>query len=147
MKRENDLNRFLNAQEHSYAQALAEIRNGRKQGHWIWHIFPQIAGLGFSSTSVFYAVKDLQEAEDYFRHPLLRSRLVEISEALLNVKGKTAEQVLGSPDDLKVKSSMTLFSLVTNTDRIFQAVLDKYYNGIPDQRTLAIANNPDQHIL
>jgi uncharacterized protein (DUF1810 family) len=138
MKSENNLDKFLEAQNRDYAGALAEIRSGRKRGHWIWYIFPQISGLGYSSTSAFYAIKDLEEAGDYLRHPVLGSRLIEISKAILGVQGKTANQILGSPDDLKVRSSMTLFNLVPNTDPVFQTVLDKYYNGLPDQKTITI---------
>ena len=141
MKPEDDLKRFLDAQDQDYKRALSEIRNGRKQGHWIWYIFPQISGLGFSSTTAYYGIKNLQEATGYLKHPVLGSRLIEIAKALLSVEGKTANHILGNPDDLKVKSSMTLFNLVENTDPVFQAVLDKYYNGLPDQRTLDIVKN------
>ena len=138
MKSENSLDKFLEAQSRDYAGALAEIRSGRKRGHWIWYIFPQMSGLGYSSTSAFYAIQDLEEASDYLQHPVLGSRLIEISKAILGVQNKTASQILGSPDDLKVRSSMTLFNLVPNTDPVFQAVLDKYYNGLPDQKTITI---------
>jgi len=136
MKLENDLGRFLTAQEQDYSRALAEIKQGRKQSHWMWYIFPQISGLGFSETAKFYAIKNLQEATDYLKHPVLGQRLVEISNALLAVSGKTANQILGSPDDLKLRSSMTLFSLVDNTNPVFQAVLNTFYNGSPDQKTV-----------
>lgn len=138
MKAENNLNRFLDAQEKEYSRALAEIRNGRKQSHWMWYIFPQITGLGYSDMAIFYAIKDIHEAGDYLAHPVLGSRLVEISTALLGHAGKTANQIMGSPDDLKLRSSMTLFSLVKNADPVFQAVLDKFFNGKPDQKTLDI---------
>ena len=141
MKSENSLKRFLDAQDQDYARALAEIRNGRKQSHWIWYIFPQISGLGYSSTAIFYSIEDIQEAEDYLRHPVLGSRLVETAKALLGINGKTANQILGNPDDLKVRSSMTLFNLLENTDPVFQAVLDKYYNGKPDEKTISIIKN------
>ena len=134
----NDLKRFLEAQENDFATALAEIRRGRKQSHWMWYIFPQIAGLGFSSTSKFYAIKDRSEAENYLAHPVLGERLVEISNALLEVEGKTANQIFGSPDDVKLKSSMTLFGALENTNPIFQKVLDKYFNGGKDQKTLEL---------
>ena len=94
----NDLKRFLEAQENDYETASAEIKCGRKQSHWMWYIFPQIAGLGFSSTSKFYAIKDRREAENYLAHPLLGKRLIEISKALLKIEGKTANQIFGSPD-------------------------------------------------
>ena len=131
-----DLSKFLDAQQRDYAGALAEIRNGRKQGHWIWYIFPQVAGLGFSSTSAHYAIKDLGQASRYLKHPVLGKRLIEISEAILAIQGKSALQILGSPDDLKLRSSMTLFNLLDETHPVFQAVLDKYYEGKADQRTV-----------
>ena len=138
MASESLLKRFLTAQEGDYARALAEIKNGRKQSHWMWYIFPQIAGLGFSETAKFYAINDIQEARDYLEHSVLGSRLIEISSALLQHKGKTANQIFGSPDDLKLRSSMTLFSLANDTDPVFQAVLDKYYGGSPDPKTLLL---------
>jgi len=140
MKPENNLKRFLDAQDRDYSRALTEIKNGRKTGHWIWYIFPQITGLGFSDTTAFYSIKNIQEADDYLKHPVLGNRLIEISKAFLALEGKTANQILGSPDDLKVKSSMTLFNILENTDPVFQAVLDKYYKGVPDHRTLDIIN-------
>ncbi len=134
----NDLKRFLEAQENDFETALAEIKRGRKQSHWMWYIFPQIAGLGFSSTSKFYAIKDRAETEDYLAHPLLGKRLIEISNALLEVEGKTANQIFGSPDDVKLKSSMTLFGALENTNPVFGKVLDNYFNGAKDQRTLEL---------
>jgi uncharacterized protein (DUF1810 family) len=137
----NDLKRFLDAQENDFERALAEIKRGRKQSHWMWYIFPQIAGLGSSETSRFYAVKDRAEAELYLAHPVLGVRLVEISEALLEIEGKTANQIFGSPDDMKLKSSMTLFGALKNTNPIFQSVLDKYFNGTNDLRTLQLIDD------
>ncbi len=134
----SDLKRFTDAQEKSYATALAEIKNSRKQSHWMWYIFPQIAGLGFSETSKFYAIKDKTEAENYLAHPTLGKRLVEISEVLLEIEGKTAHQIFGSPDDMKLKSSMTLFGALDNTNSVFQNVLDKYFGGAKDERTLRL---------
>jgi uncharacterized protein (DUF1810 family) len=134
----NDLKRFLDAQDGDFAIAFSEIREGRKRSHWMWYIFPQIAGLGYSSTSKFYAIKDLREAEDYLRHPVLGKRLIEISEVLSKIEGKTAHQIFGSPDDMKLKSSMTLFASLTETDPVFQKVLDKYFEGEKDDRTLQI---------
>ena len=134
----NDLKRFLDAQENDFERALAEIKRGRKQSHWMWYIFPQIAGLGFSSTSKSYAIKDRGEAENYLAHPVLGARLVEISEALLEIEGKTANQIFGSPDDVKLKSSMTLFGALENTKPVFQSVLDKYFNSAKDRRTLEL---------
>jgi uncharacterized protein (DUF1810 family) len=134
----NDLKRFLEAQENDYEIALSEIRDGRKQSHWMWYVFPQIAGLGFSSTSKFYAIKDRAEAVNYLAHPVLGKRLIEISNALLEIEGKTANQIFGSPDDVKLKSSMTLFDALENTYPVFQKVLDKYSNGAKDRKTLEL---------
>ena len=137
----NDLKRFLDAQENDFERALAEIKRGRKQSHWMWYIFPQIAGLGFSETSRFYAIKNKEEAELYLAHPVLGARLVEISEALLEIEGKTANQIFGSPDDMKLKSSMTLFGALKNTNPVFQSVLDEYFNGTSDPRTLQLIDD------
>ncbi len=132
------LNRFTNAQQRTYSTALKEIKNGRKQSHWMWFIFPQIAGLGFSETSKLYAIQDIEEASLYLQHPVLGARLIEISQALLDVEGKTASQIFGSPDDLKLKSCMTLFSRVPNADPVFESVLNKYFKGVRDAGTLQL---------
>lgn len=134
----NDLDRFLTAQEDDYEDALAEIKAGRKRTHWMWYIFPQIVGLGFSSTSIFYAIKDKREAAEYLKHPILGARLIEISQILLEIENKTAYEIFGSPDDVKLKSSMTLFGALENTDPVFQEVLDKYFDGAKDGRTLEL---------
>lgn len=134
----NDLQRFLDAQESDYQTALSEIKNGRKRSHWMWYVFPQIAGLGFSSTSKFYAIKDKAEAKEFLAHPTLGKRLIEISEALLETESKTANQIFGSPDDVKLKSSMTLFGALENADPVFQRVLDEYFDGAKDRRTLEL---------
>ena len=107
----SDLSRFLKAQEGDYERALGEIRSGRKRSHWMWYIFPQIQGLGFSSTAQYYAIRDLQEAKDYLAHPVLGTRLKEISSALLDLEGLSASEIFGYPDDLKLRSSMTLFRM------------------------------------
>ena len=135
---DSDLDKFVKAQARDYAGALEEMKRGRKQGHWIWYVFPQITGLGMSSTSMHYAIKDLEQANRYFQHPVLGKRLIETANAVLAVEGKTANQIMGTPDDLKLRSSMTLFSMVKNADPVFQAVLDKYFDGEPDQKTVAI---------
>lgn len=139
-----NLQRFLGAQESFYAQALKEIRNGRKTSHWIWFIFPQVRGLGHSVMSDHYAINSLDEAKAYLDDPVLRSRLVEISTALLrHSKGslfrrpKTAEQILGYTDALKVRSCMTLFDLI-EPNSIYAQVLDAFYNGERDDLTLQI---------
>jgi uncharacterized protein (DUF1810 family) len=141
MEPDADLNRFLEAQRDDYDRALVEIKRGRKQSHWMWYTFPQLAGLGFSSAATFYGIKNLSEASDYLAHPVLGPRLVEISTAILQVEGKTVNQILGSPDDLKLRSSMTLFSLVQPANPVFQSVLDKYYDGEPDGKTLELVGD------
>lgn len=135
---DTSIKRFLDAQESDYNTALAEIRAGRKGSHWIWYIFPQIAGLGRSGTATYYAIKDMGEAREYLAHPVLRQRLLEISEALLELDGGDPLAVMGSPDDLKLRSSMTLFALAEPECEVFQKVLDKYYGGKMDQRTVSI---------
>ena len=137
----SDLSRFLKAQEYDFAQALKEIRAGRKRSHWMWYIFPQIQGLGFSSTAQYYAIRDLDEAKDYLDHPVLGARLKEISSALLELDGLSASAIFGYPDDLKLRSSMTLFRLADLDCSIFKDVIDKYYDGIPDKRTVDIVQS------
>jgi uncharacterized protein (DUF1810 family) len=133
-----DLNRFVQAQEEIYARALAEIKVGRKCSHWMWFIFPQIDGLGHSSTARFYAIKSKDEAKAYLNHPLLGKRLVECAEALLKIEGESAEEIFGYPDDLKLRSSMTLFASVSQPDSVFSRVLDQYYSSQPDAQTLEL---------
>ncbi len=135
----NDLERFLKAQEKDYEQALNEIKSGRKIGHWIWYIFPQISGLGFSSTSKYYSIKDKNEAIEYLKNKTLKNRLIEICEALLSLESDDATYVMGYPDDLKLKSSMTLFDEVSDID-VFKKVLDKFYNGEKDEMTISLLN-------
>ena len=134
-----DLSRFLKAQEQDYGQALREIRSGRKRSHWMWYIFPQIQGLGFSPTAQYYAIRDLQEARDYLAHPVLGTRLKEISSALLDLNGLSASEIFGYPDDLKLRSSMTLFRMADLNEPVFLEVLEKYYDGKPDARTVELA--------
>ena len=133
-----NLKRFRDAQESNYTNALNEIRNGRKRSHWMWYIFPQIRGLGFSETSRYYGVDGLAEAKAYLADEVLGKRLLEICEALLTLQTNNATQVFGSPDDLKLKSSMTLFAAVENAPPVFQKVLDKFYGGTKDQQTLKL---------
>lgn len=135
----NDLEKFLKAQEKDYEHALNEIKNGRKTGHWIWYIFPQIAGLGFSSTSKYYSIKDKNEAIEYLKNKTLKNRLIEICEALLSLESDDATYVMGYPDDLKLKSSMTLFDEVSDID-VFKKVLDKFYKGEKDEMTISLLN-------
>lgn len=133
-----DLSRFHKAQQGSYETALAEIRSGRKCSHWIWYIFPQIQGLGFSSTAQYYAIENLEEAKAYLADPVLRERLLEISNALLALDSCDPSEVMGYPDDLKLRSSMTLFSLAEPGCTVFRDVLDKFYDGQEDSRTIAL---------
>lgn len=132
------MERFITAQENSYQTALNEIKNGKKVSHWMWFIFPQLAGLGFSPTSQYYAIKDLKEAADYLNHPILGNRLIEISTELLKHNNLSAEDIFGDPDYKKLKSCMTLFSLLDNAPEVFKLVLNKFFNGNLDNRTLAL---------
>ena len=139
----HDLIRFKKAQEHDYETALAEIRSGQKQSHWMWYIFPQLDGLGFSEISQYYGIKGIEEARAYLADDLLRSHLVEISESLLALESNNATQVMGYPDDLKLKSSMTLFLLAAERDskyekeaQVFKSVLKKFFAGEMDGQTV-----------
>lgn len=134
----HDLNRFVQAQESVYQRALAEIRRGRKQSHWMWFIFPQIDGLGYSSTAKFYAIKSLAEAQACLEHPVLGPRLRECAAAALSVEGRTAYDIFGSPDDMKLRSSATLFAQVSPAGSLFHQLLDRYFQGEPDSATLGI---------
>ena len=131
-----DLNRFITAQSRDYDRALSEIRAGRKRSHWIWYIFPQLKGLGMSSTSEFYGIDGLGEAKAYMENALLRERLLEISGALLTLDSNDASSVMGYPDDLKLRSSMTLFAEAAPECAVFQQVLDKFFGGEKDRSTL-----------
>jgi uncharacterized protein (DUF1810 family) len=133
----DDLERFVTAQEGVHDTALAELRAGRKRTHWMWFVFPQIAGLGSSSTAERYAIRSLDEARAYLAHPVLGPRLHEAAAAMLAVEGRTASEILGFPDDLKLRSSMTLFAQAADEPGVFQQVLDRYYDGT-DPRTLAL---------
>lgn len=129
------IDRFIKAQEKSYNQALEEIKNGRKRSHWIWYIFPQLKGLGSSEISRYYAIRSRNEAEEYIKHPVLGSRLIEISNELLKLDTNNADDVMGWPDNMKLKSSMTLFALVSDND-VFRRVLDKFFDGEMDEFTV-----------
>lgn len=135
-----DLSRFMEAQQSSYATALSEIRRGQKRSHWMWFIFPQYIGLGISSTSQRYAVKSVAEAEAYLNHPVLGQRLKECAEALLLIEGRSAQQIFGYPDDLKLKSCATLFAQVSPSGSVFKRVLAKYFQGEQDPQTLRLMN-------
>lgn len=134
-----NLNRFISAQEKVYDRVLTELKNGRKRSHWMWYIFPQLDGLAHSTTSKYYAIKSREEAIAYLNHPVLGARLRECAEAVLDVEGKTVSQIFGYPDALKLKSSMTLFSEVA-AEPIFIRVIDKYFQGERDEKTLQLLN-------
>lgn len=133
-----NLDSFVSAQDNDFEIALAEVRNGRKRSHWMWYIFPQIQGLGFSETSRYYAIRDLFEAEEFMNHEVLGSRLLRISNELLQLEEMDASEIFGSPDDMKLKSSMTLFSSLDEADPVFALVLDKFFGGSKDEKTLKL---------
>ena len=134
------MQKFIEAQEAIYPQVLSELETGRKVSHWMWFIFPQIQGLGRSSTAQYYAIKDAEQARVYLRHPILGARLKECAEILLRLKGKTAIDIFGDIDAVKLRSSMTLFSVVAGQDSVFASILKKYFNAEPDALTLQILN-------
>jgi uncharacterized protein (DUF1810 family) len=131
-----DLQRFVDAQDEVFGQVCTELREGRKRGHWMWFIFPQIRGLGYSSMSVKYAISSRQEAIAYLKHPLLGARMRQCTQLVNLVEGRSVSQIFGSPDDLKFRSSMTLFASATAQNQIFKDALQKYFDGAPDQATL-----------
>ena len=130
-----NLERFVNAQENSYKVALKEIQNGKKNSHWMWFIFPQVNGLGMSSISREYSIKNKQEAKDYLDHKILGNRIIEITSTLMKIEQKSARSIFGYPDDLKLKSSMTLFKIISPENKLFSDVLVKYFNGEVCERT------------
>jgi uncharacterized protein (DUF1810 family) len=132
-----DLDRFLLAQARDYDRALSELRAGKKQSHWMWYIFPQIEGLGHSPMSARYSIKSAAEARAYLDHPILGPRLRECATVVRDIVGRSAIQIFGSPDDLKVRSSATLFAAVSN-DGVFEQVLQRYFNGEHDKETLRL---------
>jgi uncharacterized protein (DUF1810 family) len=134
----SDLERFLDAQKKDYQIGLSEIRSGRKRSHWMWYIFPQIAGLGQSETAKYYAINNIEEAKEYLNHEILGYRLSEISNELLKLKEDNARNIFSTPDDMKLKSSMTLFVQAAKENSIFQKVLDKFFNGESDDKTIKI---------
>jgi uncharacterized protein (DUF1810 family) len=133
-----DLTRFTQAQADSYATVLAELKNGQKRSHWMWYIFPQLNGLGHSETAKYYAIKNLAEAQQYLNHPVLGKRLLECAAAVLAVEGRTILDIMGFPDNLKLNSSMTLFAHISNSNSVFTAVIDKYFAGKQDDKTLQL---------
>jgi uncharacterized protein (DUF1810 family) len=133
-----NLSRFVEAQEQDHDQALSEIRRGRKQSHWMWYIFPQFDGLGFSATSRRYSIKSRAEAEAYLRHPTLGPRLIECAEAALGVEDRSALEIFGSPDDMKLRSCATLFAYVSPAGSVFHRLVDKFFQGERDSKTLGL---------
>ena len=133
-----DLSRFIRAQQDDYEQALSEITNGQKRTHWMWYIFPQFDGLAFSSTSRHYAIKSIEEARAYLEHPILGPRLLKCASAALQVEGRSALDIFGSPDNLKLKSSATLFAYVSPPGSVFDRLLEKYFQGVRDDKTLEL---------
>jgi uncharacterized protein (DUF1810 family) len=133
-----DLNRFLKAQESDFGRALAELKAGEKRSHWMWYIFPQIDGLAWSSTSKKYSIKSLDEARAYLGHPVLGARLTECASLILAVQGRTAAEIMGWPDDLKLRSSATLFAQVSPAGSVFHQLLDDYFQGKPDDKTMSL---------
>ncbi len=142
-----DLQRFVAAQEGVYEQALSEVRRGRKTSHWMWFVFPQLYGLGMSAMSQRYAIRSLDEARAYLAHPVLGPRLQAISEAALHVEGRSAHDIFGSPDDMKLHACATLFALVSPPDSVFHRVLRKYYDGKPHGKTLRLLGLPEETAL
>ena len=132
------LNRFVRAQQGVYEEALAEIRAGDKRSHWMWFVFPQLAGLGSSPTAREYAIRSLDEARAYLQHPLLGPRLQECAEAALGVRGLSAHDIFGSPDDMKLRSSATLFAQVSPQASVFHRLLERFFNGRADEKTLQL---------
>ena len=138
MDGQTDLNRFTRAHERDYERALSEIRQGRKTSHWMWYIFPQIAGLGRSETSAFYAIRDAQEAAAFLRDGYLGGHLRTICQALMALDTDDPGEVFGWPDDMKLRSCMTLFAAAAPDEPVFSQVLDKFFGGERDERTLAL---------
>ena len=133
-----NLYRFIDAQEDVYHKVIQELRNGKKETHWMWFIFPQIAGLGYSSTAKYYALQNVDEAREYFAHPTVGARLLECTEIVLAHKGISALTIFGNIDEMKLRSSMTLFTHVAGPDSLFQQALDMHFDGEQDHRTLDI---------
>ena len=136
MKKDYDLERFVNAQETVYDNVCAELKRGRKHGHWMWFVFPQIKGLGRSPSAHVYAIRSIDEAEAYLRHPVLGGRLIECTRLVMMAEGKSIEQIFGKLDAMKFKSSMTLFSQASPYDPLFENALEKFFGGEFDDKTL-----------
>lgn len=141
-----DLNRFIQAQKNDYERALAEVKSGRKRSHWMWYIFPQFDGLGFSQTSKRYAIKSVAEAKAYLSHPILGPRLIQCVEAVLQVEGRSADEIFGSPDDMKLKSCATLFAHVSPAGSVFEQLLNQFFQGDRDTKTLCLLETSSQFL-
>lgn len=133
-----DLNRFVKAQASVYAQALSEIKRGRKTSHWMWYVFPQFTGLGLSSTTKFYSIKSVAEARAYLQHPVLGPRLLSCAEAALGIQGRTAADIFGATDERKLRSCATLFASVSSKGSVFHRLLVKYFQNVGDAKTLEL---------
>lgn len=138
----HNLSRFVQAQARDYEQALSEIRSGRKRSHWMWFIFPQIAGLGSSPTAQYFAIGSRAEAEAYLAHPVLGPRLIECVRTVLGLERRSASEIFGYPDDLKLRSSATLFACVSPPGSVFEQLLARHFDGKPDARTEALLDRP-----
>ena len=144
MNYNSELEKFIDAQDNgysfgeTYATALAEMKHGHKDTHWMWYVFPQIQGLGLSGTTAYFSIKDLDEAKDYYNHPVLGQRLIEITSVLLDIESSDPVQVFGIPDAFKLRSCMTLFKYAAPENDLFQRVLDKFCQGEVDYKTLDI---------
>jgi uncharacterized protein (DUF1810 family) len=136
----SDLTRFIEAQKKDYSKAFSEIQTGKKLTHWMWYIFPQISGLGFSETAKYYGIKNSEEAIDYFNEEYLGTNLIGITKLLIDLNANNANKIFGYPDDLKLRSSMTLFYLVSNKNEIFKSIIDKYFNGVFCEKTIQLLN-------
>ena len=136
-----NLNRFIKAQEETYSSAMDEIKSGSKYGHWMWFIFPQLEGLGSTEMTKKFSIKSLEEAKAYLKHAILGERLLESCEILLKLEDVSISDVMGFPDDLKLRSSMTLFESASSKNSIFSKVLDEYYESSRDNKTLGLLNN------
>ena len=132
------LARFIHAQEGTYERVLSELRVGQKRSHWMWYVFPQIDGLGRSSTARHYAIKSEEEAREYLNHPILGARLLECTETVLGIEGRSVSEIFGFPDYIKLRSSMTLFAYISEPDCVFDFVLDKFFDGYRDNKTLQL---------
>lgn len=136
----NSINRFIEAQERDFEIALLEIQSGKKRSHWMWYIFPQIKGLGISAAAEYYGINGIWEGKAYLNDNYLKNNLLKICNALLQIESNNANEVMGYPDNLKLKSSMTLFNYIDPSEKVFKEVLNKFYNGEIDNRTLEIIN-------